>query len=154
MGRILIITIIIDLIISLTIGIIASFVERAPLYFIYIGMLILGSYFVPILIATALFFLVKRGLKRSYNFRNLIFYSFLLFFVIQLGLLIWSMLDVIRYNLGFSGFTIQRVISDYNREFARYILVTIFISFAIPVVDMLMSKRELSKTIQSENRDY
>ena len=148
------ITIIIDLIISLTIGIIASIVERVPFYFIYIGMLIFGGYFIPILIATALFFLLKRGLKRRYNFRNIIYYSILLFFVIQFGLLIWSMLDVIKYNLGFSDFTFQSVIVDYNKEFARLILVTIFISFAIPAIDMLISKRHLSRTSQVENKNH
>ena len=126
MGRILIIAIVINLIISLTVGIAASIVEKTSLYFIYVGMLLFGSMFFPLLIATGLYFLIKHRLKKNYDWKGVVIYSFILLIVIQLGLIIWSMLAIIRYNLGFSRFTIQNIIDDYKKEFSGFFLITIF----------------------------
>ena len=141
----MIIAIIVNLIIGLTIGIATSLVEKEALLFIYVTIHLFGNFFIPLIIASALYFFIKKYFKQMSGLLGVVAYSALLFIVIQAGLFFWSMLDVIVYNSGFENFTLKNIISDYNREFARLLLVIIFSAIAIPVADILIKKRNLAK---------
>jgi hypothetical protein len=120
----------------------ASFAEREPFYFVYIGILLFGSLFFPLIIASALYYFIARKIKAQAVLASRLLHSVTLFVVIQIGLLIWATLEV-ALDAGQ-----KNIMNHYNREFGRMFWLTVFIAFAIPLTYFILDWRNKSKNVK------
>jgi hypothetical protein len=137
------VAVLVNLFISLVIGVSASFAEKEPFYFIYIGMLLFGSLFVPLIIASALYYFIARKMKAQAVLASRLLQPATLFVAIQIGLLIWAALEVALDD------SLKNIMNHYNREFGRMFWLTVFIAFAIPLTYFILDWRNKSKNVKA-----
>jgi len=109
---------------------------------------ILGGYFFPILIASALYYFVIR--KRFQNDSGIAFFLqiILLFIIFQAGLFIWAALDVMNSH-GIFSLTLAAILSDYKKEFLPAAPLTILVALAYPLLDKFTEIQEEEEEFQS-----
>lgn len=143
--QILTVAIIVDVFISFVIGVSASFSEREPLYFIYVGILLFASLFFPLVIASALYHFIATRMNNRPFLVNLFLQSISLFVIIQFSLALWALLEVL------SDFSSKKVISHYNQEFGKMFWLTFFVAFAIPLINLFLNRRKKPKDVKLDN---
>lgn len=108
---------------------------------LYMGFLIIGSSIVPVLIAVLLFQIVRRQINFKNQTKTLILRILILILIFALGLIVWSFIDVIIYNAGFSDLALQNVIEDFESQFLGFIPATLPVAIAIPAIDILIEEK-------------
>lgn len=125
----------------LTFGIFTLFEELSFRYFLYVTIMISGSLIVPVFLGVLIYEFVKRWVNENGGWLNFIFRVIIFGTLVQVAMVVWAILDVILYYGDFSGLTIENIIKDYKKEFLPYMLVVVFISILIPMVDKNITRR-------------
>ena len=108
----------------------------------YKTFLILGGYFVPILIASALYyFVIRKRFQNDSGITAFFLQAVLLFIIFQIGLLFWAALDVMNYH-GFLSLTIAAILADYQKEFIPAVPLTILVALAYPLLNWFTEQQE------------
>lgn len=133
------VAVLVNILISLVLGVSALVVVHEPFYFIYIGLSLFGNLFFPLLVASALHYLVwtKTGYKASV--RGFLLHSFVLFASLQIILMVWAALEVVW------DFSLENVAKHYNQEFGKMLWLTAFIALFIPLVYFILNKQSSLK---------
>lgn len=143
--RILKVAVLVNFFISLVVGLAASFAEREPLYFLYVGILLFGSLFFPLIIASCLHYFIDKKINTHASFMNFLLQSVILIVAFQIGLVIWTIIEVVL------DFTLENAVNHYNREFGSMFWLTVLIAFAIPLTAFFLDKRSKSKDRKLNN---
>lgn len=133
MKQILKVTIILDLLLCVAIGIFALFSNTIG-FALYVALLLFASYFLPILIFTALYHVLlgKRHLHLSKVF-SVVIKGLLLFALSFIGLFVWALLEfVVTDNI--KNFSWGYILKDYTTEYLGYLPIAMFLAFLIPAV--------------------
>ena len=108
----------------------------------YKTFLILGGYFFPILIASALYyFVIRKRFQSASGITAFFLQAVLLFIIFQAGLFVWAALNVMNYH-GFFSLTIAAILSDYQKEFLPAVPLTILVALAYPLLDWFTEQQE------------
>lgn len=103
---------------------------------------ILGGYFFPILIASALYyFVIRKRFQNDAGIAAFFLQIVLLFIIFQAGLFIWAALDVMN-SQGIFSLTLAAVLSDYKKEFLPAAPLTILVALAYPLLDWFTEQQE------------
>jgi hypothetical protein len=105
--------------------------------------LVIGNLFFPTLLAVLLFRFIKSISYPSNSLKGFITQSLLLLSILLLGLLMWSVFDVVFSDAKDASF-FSRLLENFSTEFLGFIPATIAISFAIPPLDYLLSSKTKS----------
>lgn len=122
-------------------GITAVIIYKDFSYFFYIGILMIGSIFVPIIIAEFLYELVSRKITIKNNFLKFISEVTVLIILFIVAFIFWSIFDLIIDYSGFEGLTIENIKMDFRKEFKGYIPFSVFVAIIIPTLDRIIKKK-------------
>lgn len=112
--------------------------------FAYFTVFVFFNCLIPTAIGVAIFYFILWRFEFGSPLRNFIGSILLLALVFPCCLVLWAVLDVIRFNEGFKGFTFQGVVDDFRIQFSGFLSIAWVLAVAISLCTPGTQRKEMT----------